>query len=72
MPATEQPPQFTKGQQQEISEIVCRTIDDYLKKKAATSKNLIITIATIIVGLTVILGALKALLAWLGFSYVKP
>lgn len=72
MPAIEQRPQFTERQRQEISEIVCRTIDDYLKKKATTSKNLILTIATIIVGLTVILGALKTLLAWLGFNYVKP
>ena len=46
-------------------------MDDYFAKKGKMTKHILITTATIIGSLTVILGGAKIILGWFGFNYMS-
>lgn len=64
---------FTPEQREELKDLIAEAIDCYFTKKGKTTKHLLLTAAAIIGSLTIILGGIKTILAWLGFSYIaKP
>lgn len=63
---------FTNKQQEELKALVTQAMDDYFAAKGKTWKGYIITLATVVGSLAVIFGGLKVMLAWIGFTYMKP
>lgn len=63
---------FTEKQKEELKVLVAEAMDAYFISKGRTWKGYVITLATVVGSLVVILGGMKALLAWLGFTYMKP
>ena len=53
-----------------IAAIFHKTLTEYFEKKGTSLKTILIGTAMIIGAITVILGGLKAILGWLGFSYL--
>lgn len=56
---------------EEISEIVRDTMKDVLFKTGKSTKAILLTTAVVIGALVVIGGGLKAILGWIGFTYLK-
>lgn len=64
---------FTPEQREELKEMMTDAIDCYFTRKGKTTKHLLITAATVIGSITVILVGIKTILGWLGFTYIaKP
>ena len=59
-----------KPNKDEIEEIVINALRVYFERKGTTVKTILIGTAVIVGAITVILGGLKAILGWLGFSYI--
>ena len=55
---------------EEIEEIVTQSMASYFEKKGTTLKAILIGTAVVVGSLTVILGGIKAILAYLGFTYI--
>ena len=55
---------------EDIETIVITSLNGYFQKTGMTLRSIIIGTAMVIGALTVILGGLKTILAWLGFSYI--
>ena len=62
---------FTPDQRDEIKKIIYEALSEYFKEYSRAGKTWIYTLAGIVASLTVILGGLKVMLAWLGFSYIS-
>lgn len=56
--------------EERIAQIVDETLVTFFTVKGTTVKSFLITTAVVIGAITVILGGLKAILGWLGFSYI--
>lgn len=56
---------------EDIEEIVISSLNGYFQKKGTTFRSFILGTAMIIGALTVILGGLKTILAWIGFTYIS-
>lgn len=54
----------------EIEAIVVNALKVYFEKKGTSLKTILIGTAIIIGAITVIFGGIKAILGWLGFSYL--
>lgn len=63
-------PTFTKEQKEEIRQIVHDALTDYFSSKGKIGKQVILSAAIIIGSITVIVGGIKTVLAWLGFTYL--
>lgn len=65
---------FTKEQREELKGLIFEAVEAYFLKKGKTWQGYIITAATVLGSITVILASFKAMLLWIGFSYVtqKP
>lgn len=65
---------FTKEQEDRIREItkeaLLTSLDEFFASKGKTLKGILIATATVVGSLTVILGGLKTILAWAGFTYI--
>lgn len=56
--------------EERIAAIFHKTLTVYFEKKGTSLKTILIGTAMIIGAITVIFGGLKAILGWLGFSYL--
>lgn len=64
---------FTEEQRAEIKEVVGEALVEFFKDYGLQGKNIIVTAAVVIGAIMVILGGLKTMLGWVGFSYMmKP
>lgn len=63
------PSSFNEKQREELKGLMVEAINEYFEAKGRLSKHWLITIASVIGAVTVILGGLKILLGWLGFTY---
>jgi hypothetical protein len=61
---------FTKEQREEIKNIVHEALGEFFASKGKVTKQYLIGAAVVIGSLTVILGGFKAILGWLGFTYI--
>jgi hypothetical protein len=61
---------FTEQQKEELKQMMFEVIDSYFRNKGQMGKHWLITAATIIGAVTVILGGFKAILGWLGFQHI--
>ena len=57
-------------QREEIKSLVQEALTDYFTTKGKLGKNLVVGAAIVVGSLTVIFGGLKAILGWIGFSYI--
>lgn len=66
---------FTEKQRAELGQIIAsevkKAMDAYFADTGRTLKGFLISLAVIIGSLTVVFGGLKAMLAWLGYTYVS-
>jgi hypothetical protein len=62
---------FTPEQREEIKNLMAEALTDYFEDKGRSAKTMLITLATVIGSLAVILGGIKAALALVGFTYTK-
>lgn len=62
---------FTKEQREEIMQLQFEAIERYFESKGKTWKAYLVTAATVVGSLTVILGGLKALLGFLGITIIS-
>lgn len=61
---------FSIEERAEIKSLMHEAMDEYFADKGKTGKHWLITMATIVASVTVILGGIKMMLTWLGFHYV--
>lgn len=69
-PAKTSPKVFTDDQRAEIKELVHEALVEFFTSSGRLGKNLLIGTAVLVGAITVILGGAKAILGWLGFSYI--
>lgn len=62
---------FSDAQKAEIKNLVAEAIEEYFISTGSMTKSWLLTLATIIGSLAVIFGGAKALLGWLGFTYIR-
>lgn len=65
-----QDPIFNEAQKAEIKNIMHDALNEYFTDKGKWGKNLIIGTAVIVGSLTVILGGVKAIAAWVGLGFI--
>ncbi|AVT83658.1 hypothetical protein [Rhodopseudomonas palustris] len=65
------PSYFSDEERAEIKALFREALGEFFKETGIMSKSFIVTAATIIGSIVVIFGGLKALLAWLGFTYTQ-
>ena len=58
------------AQEARIKELIHCSLAAYIAKKGKTAKSLLMTTATVVASVTVILGGLKIVLGWFGFTYI--
>lgn len=57
----------------ELKPLVHEALTEYFEDKGSMTKKVLIGTAVVIGSITVIFGGIKAILGWLGFSYIsKP
>jgi hypothetical protein len=53
------------------TELLNKALTAYFERKGTLAKNIVVTAAIVVGSLTVIFGGAKAILMWIGFTYVK-
>jgi len=56
--------------EEKIGQLFHQSLSSFFEQKGASTKNVLIILATVIGSVTVILGGLKSILAWIGFTYL--
>lgn len=62
---------ITFATKEDIKILMHEAMTEYFEEKGTVTKKILIATATIIGSLVVIGGGLKALLGWIGFTYMK-
>lgn len=62
---------FSEDERAEIKQIVHEALNEFFRDYGKNAKTILLTVAAIVGAITVILGGMKSILAWLGFAYLK-
>lgn len=62
---------FDDVQRAEIKNIVHEALVEFFKSYGLKGKNVLLTAAVLIGAIVVIMGGLKSVLGWIGFTYIK-
>lgn len=67
---TEKNSRFSAEERAEIKDIVHEALTEFFTTSGKKTKNFLLAAALVMGAITVILGGFKAILAWIGFSYM--